>query len=449
MDKREVQQLINSIKDLLDEYTNTTDDNIKKNEKSADKINKKKKDTADEINTETESSWEKIGDRLKQHISNATSSLMSNYEQMLRSYTETQQQLQFNLFGSNLDMTTVRNTLDSLSTNTFVRQQQVYSNLTNLVTSGITANATQRAFLQTLSDNTSLGFNNMETSLNRLIQLQRTDLSESRLVMMAGLREFLQQNYQNSQYIKQGFSQVSDALLEMQSIMSADVAISTERTIQTYLGSFSAAGGSAGGSIAQALNAIGTGNFSGLDQGMQNLMVMAASRAGLSYADLLTGGLDAASSDALLTAAFSYIADMQDVGGGNNVAMNAMARLFGVNVSDIRAASQMNLGAARTGYNYSLSDFLGAVQESTPESVQLSNLINNLISNQAMSGDLTTYEVGKMLYPILGDLSSAVGSLIPVAGNFLGGLGNAYFNNAQLLGVLGGMLGDIGGASGL
>ena len=60
-------------------------------------------------------------------------------------------------------------------------------------------------------------FSTNTDTLNRLIQIYETDISESRLAQMSGLRDFLEQNYKNSQYIYNGFNQVSDALLQMQS----------------------------------------------------------------------------------------------------------------------------------------------------------------------------------------------------------------------------------------
>ena len=146
------------------------------------------------------------------------------------------------------------------------------------------------------------------------------------------------------------------------------MAMATEKTIQGYLGAFASAGGSNVSGLAAALNQIGSGDFN-LDSGMQNLMVMAASRAGLSYADILTGGLNANSSDALLNAMFSYIASMG--GTGSNVATNAMARLFGVSMSDIRAAQGMARRGVSTDYSSDIGNFFASLEESTNNSTKL------------------------------------------------------------------------------
>ena len=68
---------------------------------------------------------------------------------------------------------------------------------------------------------------------------------------------------------------------------------------------------------------------------------------------------------------FRYIASM---GGNNsNVAMNAMANAFGVSVSDIRAAQQMNVGNISTDYNTDISKFFAQIEESTNMSTQFAN----------------------------------------------------------------------------
>lgn len=151
--------------------------------------------------------------------------------------------------------------------------------------------------------------------------------------------------------------------------METGAAIAAEKTIQGYLGAFASAGGSDTSRFAAALSQIGSGDFN-LDPSMQNLMVMAASRAGLSYADILTGGLNANSSDALLNAMFSYIASMGNT--GSNVATNAMARLFGVSMSDIRAAQGMASHGVNTDYSSDIGSFFAALENSTNDAVKLS-----------------------------------------------------------------------------
>lgn len=413
------------------------------------------KDTAEEVGEISQKSAKKSAGIIKTAVNEAFNgfirladssfnSITSKYKSYLQEYTQQQQKLAFNLLGSGISYDAIRDSLSALSTNSYIKQREVYQNLTNLVSSGITMNASQRAFLQTATEQVGLAFDSTSDSLNRLIQLQEIDLSEARVAQMAGLKTFLEQNYQNSQYIKQGFSQVSDALFEMQSLMSAQMAMSTEKTIQTYLGSFRSAGGASNSvsSIAQALGAIGSGDFSSLSDGMQNLMIMAASRAGLSYADLLLNGLDDTKSEQLMTRLLSYVSSMSNMGGGSNVAMNAVAKMFGVTVSDIRAAQQMNVQSINVrNVNDDIASFLYNLANSTNQSTRAYTLFDNLVSNRALYGDLLRYQTEEALFgtlgPMLGD--------IPIFGDAL----NTLISNRPGLGVMTGVLSDAGGITGL
>ena len=346
-------------------------------------------------------------------LNGLSSSITGQFKQMLSQYSNSQQKLAFNLIGSGMSYDTVQAALKTLSTSTIIKQNEVYNKLTNLVSQGITVNVAQRAFLQQTAEQVGWNFDMTSSTLNRLIQIQNNDITEARIAQMAGLNKFLEQNYQNSQYIQQGFSKVSDALFEMQSMMSSSMAMATEKTIQTYLGSFASAGGSMStiDKLANAINAVGSGNFEGLGD-MQNLMIMAASRANLSYADLLTGGLNENQTEQLMNSLISYISSMQDMTGGSNVALSAIAKIFGVSVSDIKAAQGMDLSKVNTNYESSIADFLGNVAANTNMSVQLSNWFNNRSSNLALNSWLGMGGLGEVGFNIFSDLSSMIGSMI-------------------------------------
>ena len=416
-------------KKLNEQKTNISkaiNDTILETEKKRAESQTKSAEQAGEIQKKkSKESAAEFSKGIARSLDQGLSNIASKYNSLLSDYTAQQQKLAFNIAGTGLNYDQIRDSLSALSTSTYIRQREVYQNLTNLVSSGIQLNVQQRAFLQTATDQVGLAFNSLDSNLNRLIQLQNMDLSEARIAQMAGLKTFLEQNYKNSQYIKDGFSQVSNSLFEMQSLMGAQMAMTTEKTIQTYLGSFRSAGGSTSSatSIAEALGKIGSGDFSSLGEGMQNLMVMAASRAGLSYADLLMGGLDSSKSEALLTSLLSYVANMSNMGGGSNVAMNAVAKMFGVTVSDIRAAQQMNVSGIRVSdVSSDISDFLMNLASSTNKSTEASILFENLISNRALYGDLVSHQLSQGIaglfsgIPIVGPLIASLPDLGVLSG---------------------------------
>ena len=443
--RNSISEIEKSVANIEKTISTSTNNIIAAKEKSTDKVIKKEKDarkerneeyleTVDEANAETKSTWQQIGEKAKEY----GKSLLSDYERMLRMYSEDQQRLTFNLIGSGLEYSDIKSAMAILSTNAFVKQEKVYSNLSELVRQGITMNVAQRAFLKTTAEQVGIQFNAVG-ELNRLILLQREDLSESRLAQMAGLKTFLEQNYQTSQYINDGFNNVSNRLVEMQSMMTSSMAMATEKTIQTYLGAFQSSGATTNtvGNIADALGKIGSGDFSGLSEGMQNLMVMAASRAGLSYADLLTGGLNEADTQKLMTNLFAYIASMSDIGGGSNVAMNAIAKIFGVSVSDIKAAQNSNYANIKTDYfTDNISQFLGNIAESTNAATAVSNVFSNLMSAGAMRDDLLRYTLIKDLSPIIGGALKSAGEAQGVAGGQLLSLLGSGIEALPILNVL-------------
>ena len=94
--------------------------------------------------------------------------------------------------------------------------------------------------------------------------------------------------------------------------------------------------------IAQGLNYLGTGNVEGLNssQSLQNLLVMAANKAGLDYASLLTSGIDADTTNKLLGGLVSY---MQSISSNTNqVVKSQYANLFGMTISDMTAVLKLS-----------------------------------------------------------------------------------------------------------
>ena len=168
-------------------------------------------------------------------LGSATSSLTAAIDESLNKYLSVQQSMAAHLSGStDTSLSGILNNLQrTLSTTNVVRQESVFNNLGNLVRSGITYNVEQRAFLQTLANDIDMVFNAQDGSLTQLIRLQNRDLSSNRMAIEYSLQKFLNQNYQTSEYIKQGFESVSSSLLTAQSTMSAANAVNFEGTVQT------------------------------------------------------------------------------------------------------------------------------------------------------------------------------------------------------------------------
>lgn len=358
----------------------------------------------------------------------ATSTLTAAIDESLNKYLSAQQALSAHLSGSQTSLTSVLDRMQStLSTSNIVRQERVFDNLGNLVKSGITYNVEQRAFLQTLAQDIDMVFNAQNGSLTQLIRLQNRDLSSNRMAIEYSLQKFLNQNYQTSEYIKEAFSSVSDALKTAQSTMTASQAVDFEGTVQTWLGSMYSAGmnTSTVNNLAAALNQLGSGDISNLGSGISNLVLMGAARAGLDYGALLNNGLTAGTTDKLLASITSY---MQEMGANqSNVVRSQLGNLFGVNITDLIAAENMRStsGSVSSDIGTLLGDYNNFVTFGSGLQNTISNLMWSFGTNIASSqGQLMAYEVSKII------ADSGIG-------NILYGLGDAAQGGDGILGFLG------------
>ena len=273
------------------------------------------------------------------NLGKALSDYSDQLTKTMKEFVSTQEAMAYNLDYSGRALSDITKTLnDTLGYSSIVKQQKVYENLTTLVRQGIVNNVEQRAYLQTLSQDLGMVFNATNGTLTRLIRLQQSDLSSHRMAIEASLKEFLNQNFKTSEYIHQGFEKVSENLLEAQSLMSASGSMALESTIQKWMGALSSVGFSGTDSLSQALGYLGSGNLSALSGSpLQNLLIMGAARSGLSYGDLLNNGLTSTSANQLMSGIVSYLGGMS----GSNVVKSEYARIFGLGVSDISAASNI------------------------------------------------------------------------------------------------------------
>ena len=188
-------------------------------------------DRLNELNSKKEEA--RVKKRI-QLISAATSTLTGSIDKTLKTYLDAQQSMAAHLSGSSTSLSGVLNQLQStLSTSNIVKQEEVFKNVGSLLKSGITYNVEQRAFLQTLANDIDMVFNAENGTLTQLIRLQNRDLSSNRMAIEYSLQKFLNQNYETSEYIKQAFTGVSEALLTSQSTMTARDAVDFEGTVQT------------------------------------------------------------------------------------------------------------------------------------------------------------------------------------------------------------------------
>lgn len=216
----------------------------------------------------------------------------------------------------------------------FVKYTSVMENLNRLVELGIADNLTERAFLATISDKIATTFDAAEASMLEIIRIQQKDTTKSRLGMEAELTKLFNANFGDTSYLSESFDSVQAALIDVSSQLSAENAVELEYQVQKWLGSLGAVGVSSNtlSSLAQGINYLGTGNIDALqgNTSLQNLLVMAANRAGLDYSSMLSGGINSKDTNALLYSVVKYIQDISQ--GNNNVVKQQYADLFGITI---------------------------------------------------------------------------------------------------------------------
>lgn len=424
-------------------------------------------------------SAEKAGRAFANGVNSIKSSLESGASSFLENYSKIAYAVNDNFNTSSTKVESLIDGIRKATTGTgIVKQQKVYENLSKLVQDGIIYNVEQRAFLQTLSDDLGMMFDASSGSLTRLINLQRQDLSSSRIAIEGSLKAFLNQNYETSQYIKDGFQSVTDSLLEAQSTMSVDAGLSLEAVTQQWLGSLSSVGLSDGTvkNLAAAIGAIGSGDIKSLtSSSVKNLIFMGAAEAGVDIGEVLNQGISADNADMLLRGITQYISSTREY--DSNIVKSALANVFGYNVSDIKAASNLaesvgeeGLFANGLGITTDIEAFLKTTDRYVHTSQRIDNLLENFMYSWSSGFAVNNSGIDYMIYrlsnvitdaiatPLEGTevaiapfgagvnlqvadiiraipLVSALPSLLGTVGDVFSGLSNSAKNNSAALGI--------------
>ena len=384
--------------------------------------------------------------------------MSSDMNRVIDTYSKYQSTINTRLQGSSSNFNDLQNTLlRGVGASPYLKTQAMLDNLQKLVESGISFNLEQRAFLSTVSDKIASTFNAFDSNLMRIVRLQQADSTASRLGMEAYLTKFLNNMFSDTSYLNQAFDTVTGNLVEATSQMTTQMGVQFEYVIQKWLGSLSSVGMSDAsiGNIAQAMGYLATGNVQGLESsGMQNLIVMAASRAGLSYADMLTRGINLTETNQLLGSMVEYL---QQIGSSTNqVVKNQYASTFGVSVSDLRAAGNLsandvkNIGANMLSYSGSLGE-LNTQLSTIGQRLSIAEKINNVIGNAqfSMYSGIASNPALMGLWKVTDMIQSYTGGInIPaIFGMGTGVNMNTTVENLMKLGIMGigslGMIGDV------
>ena len=248
----------------------------------------------------------------------------------------------------------------------FVSQKEVLQNVAKLTEQGVAYNIEQRALLASLSDKMVTTFDVLDTTLQRLIRVQQADLTMSQLGSEAKLTKFLNSQFEDTSFLNQMYDSVLAALTDSISSMDKNNATSFSYAVEKWLGSLYSVGlsDSAISSIATGINALASGNISTLNsnQPLSVLMNMSATGAGLSYADLLTQGLNASNVNDLMRSMVEYLGTIAENTTENQVLRSQWSDVLGITLTDLRAVSNLTQNDISKIYN-SQTDYSQSIQE--------------------------------------------------------------------------------------
>ena len=312
----------------------------------------------------------------------------------INSYFQYQAEMNARLQGTDLDYEDILKTLtNNLGMSMLVRQQDYIENIKKIVDAGIMHNTETRAFLATVSDKIANTFDVFDANLLKLVKLQQNDSTAARLGLESQLNKLLNSYFSDSSYLSDGtHDNVTSAILQASSMLSNEMSLEFEYMVHKWLGALYSMGvdSSTLTSIAKGLNSLGTGNVTDLsgNESLQALLAMSANKGGESYADILTNGLNAESTNNLLKGMIEYLMEIASNTDNNQVVKSAYSDLFGLNISDLRAVINLtkddieSLSMLSTSYSKSVQetqDELSEVIKRTHMSVALQNLFDNAL----------------------------------------------------------------------
>lgn len=277
-----------------------------------------------------------------------------------------------------------------LGTTGYLSYVDLMTNVDKLTKAGISYNIEERAFLETISDKMVASFSTLDSSLTRMIRIQQADMTRMLLGNEATLTQLFNEFFEDSSYLATNVSDsVAAALIDASSTMNVEDSSAFQFAAQKWLGALYEAGlsDSTAGSLAQAINLLGTGQASAFTNSpLSTLLNMAIARGDYSLSDVLIQGLNVDFIDDLMTSMITLLSDIKD-NTSSQVTLAAYADVFGISMSDLRAFVNLKEDAITLrGYNQTareaeaaVDDQISLLNERTTIAEKINNVINNLM----------------------------------------------------------------------
>ena len=417
---------------LLEEIRHLSQESEKANE-----LAKEAEDNAD-VREKNQQAWANYDkELLKKGIETMTKTLTAalsavdndiDYIVSLRSPLMARLQGAEHSFGDMLNLVT-----KNLAVSPFVTQKAVLDKIKEAAEDGIAYNVEQRAFIASVSDKLVGTFDAFSDNIERMIRLQQADSTVARLGMEATLTKWLNGYFSDSSYLKTLFDSVSTTILEATSLLSRDEALAMEYQTQKWLSALYSLGLSdqTVNMIAQGISYLGTGNVQALagNTQMQTLFAMAAARSGLSYANILLGGLNAEDTNKLLQAMVEYLRDIA-ANSANQVVKSSYGSILNLSLADLKAISNLtdtdiaNISSLSQSYSDAVAE-TGRQMWDLPNRMSVGEMISTALANLSFTTaeGITNNPVTLALWQIVEMIQDATGGIplpaVSVMGNMV------------------------------
>ena len=349
--------------------------------------------------------------------------------------------------NSGKSFSTVVDKLSTLGTSPYVSQKQLYENIDRLSSEGISYNLEERAFLASLSDKIVNSFDVGNATLTRLIRLYQEDFTQAMLGSEAWLTQIFNSMYEDTSYLKNVDDSVMSALTDVMATLDRSDALQFQYDVQKWLGAMYEVGVSSESllSIANAINALGTGNASGFESSPSNiLMNLAIARSDYSLADILTQGLTSEAINDILKSVVELLIDIKD-NTSNQATLNAYANVMGVSIADIRGFYNLQQDITElynqtmdieTAENEVQNQLTAIIYDRTTLQEKIDTALENIAVTLGMNiadkdGAYTKWLLGKALVSVGSNIPGMVGSGLSIAGyaDLFGVLGASLFRS--------------------
>ena len=152
------------------------------------------------------------------------------------------------------------------------------------------------------------------------------------------------------------------------------------------------------------LGYLGSGNVQALagNQGLQSLLALSASKAGLDYAELLTGGMSGSDINRLMESMVKYLAEIAKDTHDNKVVTSSYGNIFGLSMSDIKSFSNLSSSASEIyseNLNYASSqDYLQSSLNKYTQYMGTAQYMENMFENIKLGIGMTYADGGMYMF---------------------------------------------------